>query len=144
MAEKNDKYGSHFVKTLYYLPSVCPGVARTSNSWFPNLILVPGSTRRSAFAPLALEMMDLQDGISFFRSPVPVIWSACMCVLTWKRDWPTYVANFLLKRPGIDWVCEPAGILGISRNSQLIRGPPHKKRKCMYTRMRCVSSFVHM
>ena len=59
----------------------------------PNLTMSPSPTSRSACtrrysvsspgptcAPLILEMTETTPGTSFLRRPVPVMWSACMCV----------------------------------------------------------------
>lgn len=63
-------------------PSVWPGVGRTSSLCLPNSTRSPGSSRTSAWAPLLRDIIDRQPGSNDFSFPLPVTWSACMCVFT--------------------------------------------------------------
>ena len=67
-------------------PSVCPGVLRHSRLNLPNLMSSPSTMYRSAFAGELLPMTLLHVGICFLMRPVPVMWSACMCVLTGNKS----------------------------------------------------------
>jgi hypothetical protein len=61
-------------------PFVCPGVVRTSRKRFPNSIVSPCPSRRSApSAPLAL-LSAIRLPARFLRSQAPVTWSAWTCV----------------------------------------------------------------
>lgn len=63
-------------------PSVCPGVGKTLSLCLPNVTRSLGSRKTSAWAPLVRDIIDLQPGNNDFSFPVPVMWSACICVLT--------------------------------------------------------------
>lgn len=62
-----------------------PGVLNTFNLYLPNSTKSFSSTWISASAPLHAEIIDLHPDICF-NLPEPVIWSACMCVFTEKRN----------------------------------------------------------
>lgn len=70
------------IRERYIWPSVWPGVGSTFRWCLPNRIWSYGSRSISASAPLLCDIMDLQPGSSDFNRPVPVMWSACMCVFT--------------------------------------------------------------
>lgn len=76
-------------------PSVCPGVGNTSKLCLPKLIWSSGLKSISALAPLLRDIIDWQPGNKLFSFPVPVIWSACICVFTAKGVYPN----------GYQWSC---------------------------------------
>lgn len=69
-------------------PSVCPGVGSTCKLCLPKHIWSSGFKSISALAPLLRDIIDWQPGNKHLSLPVPVIWSACICVFTAKGIYP--------------------------------------------------------